>query len=564
MGVLIPVTEETNRQGVNDPFVSKLYGIPFINKIRENGAKSTIILDGKRCDEERIVSESKSTIDALVNSGYLDFMFNLTVKNTSGSLNDDYPYSISLTASQIVEVYEDSKTPSDSIIRYRDDSKQEDTLYTVDEDLAAITALMPSIGGGGGSTELGNSIFVSSKGKTVAGGAVRESLTDHFSSLDEAIVAAQSGDTIFSYDDQSTSTNLVKSGVKYHFLGNSTITWLGAGNMIDDLGVDQNIIIKGNANFRCALSGRKVILIQGTSTHYDIECNSISGLSIVCDIRGGDLSSYINAKTSIISSPGATNWTIQIRNNGMGRIVCPYIDSFATNGIRQTVKFRDQNEDFTIIGDIYSNTFNTTYASATIDIEDIVNTNTLFIEGDIYQQVAVDDNSFWAKSTIIMVRGKLNLKGNIFGQGKYCLEIAGSNNTFKQKGNMINNGARACIFGSSNAEITFNGIMESSGASDVVVTNQTGGFLDLNGSIINSHTPGTPTTGLNLGTSASYNVVLRTIDILISEAAATPFAITAASNKDIKVFHSVGSNVGYNNITNLITGTSLLTDSDYL
>ena len=155
MGVLIPITEETNRQGTNDPFISKLYGIPFINKIRENGAKSTIILDGKRYDEERIVSESKSTIDALVNSGYLDFMFNLTVKNVSGSLNDDYPYSISLTASQIVEVYEDSETPSDSIVRYRDDSKQEDTLYTVDEDLAAITALMPSIGGGGG----GDGIF---------------------------------------------------------------------------------------------------------------------------------------------------------------------------------------------------------------------------------------------------------------------------------------------------------------------------------------------------------------------------------------------------------------------
>ena len=144
MAILIPVTEETNRQGVNNPFISKLYGVPFINKIRENGVKSTIILDGKRNDEERIVSESKSTIDALVSSGYLDFMFNLTVKNVSGSLNDDYPYSASLKASQIVEVYSNPETPSDSIVRYRDESKQEDTLYTVDEDLAAIISLMSS------------------------------------------------------------------------------------------------------------------------------------------------------------------------------------------------------------------------------------------------------------------------------------------------------------------------------------------------------------------------------------------------------------------------------------
>lgn len=219
MGVLIPITEETNRQGTNDPFISKLYGIPFINKIRENGAKSTIILDGKRYDEERIVSESKSTIDALVNSGYLDFMFNLTVKNVSGSLNDDYPYSISLTASQIVEVYEDSETPSDSIIRYRDDSKQEDTLYTVDEDLAAITALMPSIGGGGG-----NGIY---GGSGIAPSATAVTLTDR---IDIGAGIFSTADGYYQGGNKILYTNVGGSNTFVgESSGNGTMT--GTGNL---------------------------------------------------------------------------------------------------------------------------------------------------------------------------------------------------------------------------------------------------------------------------------------------------------------------------------------------
>jgi len=219
MGVLIPITEETNRQGTNDPFISKLYGIPFINKIRENGAKSTIILDGKRYDEERIVSESKSTIDALVNSGYLDFMFNLTVKNVSGSLNDDYPYSISLTASQIVEVYKDSETPSDSIVRYRDDSKQEDTLYTVDEDLAAITALMPSIGGGGG-----NGIY---GGSGIAPSATAVTLTDR---IDIGAGIFSTADGYYQGGNKILYTNVGGSNTFVgESSGNGTMT--GTGNL---------------------------------------------------------------------------------------------------------------------------------------------------------------------------------------------------------------------------------------------------------------------------------------------------------------------------------------------
>ena len=142
MPILIQVTEETNRQGINSPAISKLYGVPSISLVRDNGTSATIILDGKRSNEERIVSETYSTISDLIDVGYTDGFVLLDQANGDA---------LSLRAANIVEVQENDA--SESIITYRDNDKQVDVQYVVTETMVQILALLPT-GGGLGSENL--------------------------------------------------------------------------------------------------------------------------------------------------------------------------------------------------------------------------------------------------------------------------------------------------------------------------------------------------------------------------------------------------------------------------
>jgi len=140
MSILIQGTEIQNSQGQSTSIV-KLYGVPFINTLRARDTDCVIVLNGRRNNEERIVSESYSTVSALASLGHSDFVIPITVKAVSGVNRDSYPYSLSIKASQIVEVYANPQDSNDSIIRVRDEEKIEDVYYTVDETLADIVAL---------------------------------------------------------------------------------------------------------------------------------------------------------------------------------------------------------------------------------------------------------------------------------------------------------------------------------------------------------------------------------------------------------------------------------------
>jgi hypothetical protein len=140
--VLIPVTEVVNTQGIATPPTSKLYGNAYIEKFRDVKGRTVIFMQGK----ERIISDSYADLKFLTESGYLDFLVPLTVLSVDGGVRDDYPYNISLLASNVVEIYEDPNDASNSIVNYRDEDDPNNIFYTVDEDLAAITALIPSAG----------------------------------------------------------------------------------------------------------------------------------------------------------------------------------------------------------------------------------------------------------------------------------------------------------------------------------------------------------------------------------------------------------------------------------
>ncbi len=157
MAILVSLNVEKNNSGTLSAPRTTLYGIPFITLVRANGAGSTLIVKGLNGPEEVIVSQSYASVDALINAGYLDFSIPLTVNSVVGIPRDTYPYAISLRASNIVEVYANPQNASESVVTYRDEESPNDRLYIVNEDLAAISALLPVI-----STGDGNGIYTSS------------------------------------------------------------------------------------------------------------------------------------------------------------------------------------------------------------------------------------------------------------------------------------------------------------------------------------------------------------------------------------------------------------------
>lgn len=145
MGIFTSVTVESKSSvGELSSPRTTLYGIPYIKLVRSNGAKSTLIVNGKNNNEEVIVSESYSTVSSSINTGFSDFAISLTVNGTDENRNDNYPYSISLLASKIVEVYANPQNASESIVAYRDEDNPNDRLYTVNETVAEIQGLTPN------------------------------------------------------------------------------------------------------------------------------------------------------------------------------------------------------------------------------------------------------------------------------------------------------------------------------------------------------------------------------------------------------------------------------------
>lgn len=422
---------------------------------------------------------------------------------------------------------------------------------------------------------LGNSLFVSSAGKTVANGAIRESLTNHFSNLEEARDAALAGDTIYVRGDHTVTSNLAVDNVGYWFLGRPTITYnsgVAYSYMWGDGGVDMTINVKGDAIFLSPTTDRQVIDISGANTNYNIDCYQIIGAGgIVVFIQGGTDESAIKVENKIDNTVNGNN--IRLGGNAKGSIICPLMTNTATVGSRSTLFLRAFTGNFKIVGDLKNDSFDGTQAPMTVAISD-GGTGTINIIGDVYAEPNVDIGTFGTTAAILIDAGsyKVNLTGDVYGYYKHCFEISSVGGTndcvLTHVGNQINTDVRPCVLISSqdSPNSSFNGIIQSTFATSVIKTTQLRGILRVAGSVISSLDDiGQPAAvGIDLSDSANYEVILRSLDIQVKQPKATPYGISAPSNKDIKVFDVVGSNVGYNNITNLIVGTIFITDSNYL
>lgn len=397
------------------------------------------------------------------------------------------------------------------------------------------------------SASLGSSVIVSTLGKTVAEGAIRESIANHFSDLTEAITAASSGDTIYVYGGTYTLyTNLAKAGVKYVFSGRPVI--YGYVTMITDLGSAVTIDIKGDASFIQVINSTDVFSVSNTATQYNIECYEMVGPgSRVIYLNGGTDSSVIKATKRIECT--LVNWTIRIGEIGFARgtIICPEIRNSASSGSTR-LTILTHSGDVKIIGNIYNNSSNGDGTIATFG-------GTFNIIGNIIANTTADSDGEWQRAALrVYSPSTINITGNITGNTKNSLWVRSSatGSLITIKGEIESSGSRPTILIEAGSFITLDGKILSNASINVIEANNLStGYLKLNGSVINQHVPGAATNGVNIfGSTGDFifnNVTIKLDDFT------DPKAIISSSPKNIMIYGYVTANINkHANITDII------------
>lgn len=367
-------------------------------------------------------------------------------------------------------------------------------------DLADVTVPLPSPGdilswNGSGwvnaplsvDVPLGNSLYVSSKGISVFNGAKRESIKEHFSSLTEAVGAAQFGDTVYVYGDHTLSTNLAKPGVKYHFFGNGTIT--GTTNMIDDLGgASGEIYIRGNAKFRNVSYLRVPLTITGPDTKFDIECYSIvqqSGATAI-EWQGGTDDSRLVVEQDIDNTQG--KYTIHLQGVPRGTIEArrDIDNSGYQGGERGTIFSHGISTEVTIKGTIRQNS---SLPYSTINSLSYGNSGTLNIIGDVYSHPSNVIRFFGGEGTVQFRGGKLVITGDIYSDARPAY-YAFDNANYKHVGNLYTAFPSSSIEFQNPTTPTFNfhliGDVYATASACPLLTYQTGGSFRHEGKVYNS------------------------------------------------------------------------------
>jgi hypothetical protein len=397
--------------------------------------------------------------------------------------------------------------------------------------------------------ELGNSLFVSSKGLTIAGGAVRDSLVDHFSSMAEAKSVAVAGDTIYVYGNQTPNTNLYKDGVIWEFMGSPVIT--NNQVLFADSGVAGTCTVRGNASFN-AVGG--CMNFSGVGTVLDIECKDIITTSGVA-IQMVNTVGTVTVRDTIQSSTGAavyadlaTDIIINAKN----------IHNFKNNGL--TVNIRA-----TFTGNVIINADLIT-ATPTIANSMVCYWAQIGSTGKTTINVTDKIQLLGAAATcqaMLPGAGTVIVNGDIDGGVGNAWGIEQTPENVTHNGNAINDGSHPLvdISGGDACSVWLNGTYESANA-NVIVQNNINSNLTINGRINNTNDLAVAKSGVLV--SGNLTTVFDNVVIVLDGALGTPVSVGASAPKDIKVYHHIGTNFAVDgNITNIITGTDITVDTDY-
>lgn len=471
-------------------------------------------------------------------------------------------------------------------IAYRQNKFPSGRLWQIDSDVTPIPPItIPDVG-------IGNSLFVSSIGKTIADGAIRESLTDHFSSLGEAVSAAQYGDTIYVYGGTHANTgNLYKDGVNYEFIGYPT---LSAGTtMFTDLGVASltPFRVKGNAIIQN--SGNAVFNFTGLDNVIDLECESIITNASI-PILFTDVQGTLKINGKIVHTSNING--IVFRGNSRVKVYADEIQNITTN----------TNSNY---GTIYFDVSTVPYFSGNVEITAnkihrnggraglirIGHNSTNLISGKVvincpdinYTTSASANASNNAIALVVKATNdfELFINGNITvsGNTNSAYYIYGAYNNLGYF-NVTHNGNITTTSPNATDTILF---FNSYGgqATDVNITFKNGeaindGYIQRmfvceggidnvltfeNYKIYNYYDSGALT---QTGISIAPTVDLRLNNVLIytPNAFGSPYPIASTAPTNIRVYQGqVCANIAPDvNITNLITGTSIIVDTDVI
>jgi hypothetical protein len=156
-----------------------------------------------------------------------------------------------------------------------------------------------------------------------------------------------------------------------------------------------------------------------------------------------------------------------------------------------------------------------------------------------------------------MSGGDFIINGNLISDstGGGIINSGSTGGRFVLNGDIINNTGIAYLSNAScttNNEVYIKGdILIRGGNTQAITLNR--GKLRLNGSILNT----AGTHGVNMTGTANYSLTIDNLKIM-----AASYSITSTTAKNMRVIHSLASNVPTNLITNLVTGSNVIIDSN--
>lgn len=339
----------------------------------------------------------------------------------------------------------------------------------------------------------GNTLIVSTRGRTVAQGAVREHSTLHFNSLLEAKNAALSGDMIIVYPGTYANPgNLWKDGVNYFFMPGAIVTYFGS-IFTSQAGQECNVYGQGDfiqqglsgsaafiytaANARSTFEAHDIIIygnvgFEMTDGDIDIKANEIrmTYRQYLLYFRLTVGRFHIQANKIIQENgSGLTNSRVlmfrEIAATADIRVESPFIEVQGTASFGNTVFGIELTSPGVpvIIGNMYDNRVGS-FTDATC-----YNRVSYYHEGDIHTNC--DVRSMNIDFSIPKV---ITMKGNIYAlatsSGKPAITTSSSNGELNFEGDIYCSNETTITLGGSNWKTTFNGNIYNTHDDSVIVT----------------------------------------------------------------------------------------------
>ena len=411
--------------------------------------------------------------------------------------------------------------------------------------------------GGGVSSALpvSKTVFVNGLGDDVT--ALRERLDLPFATIDAAVAAAISGDTIIVLSGTYNAFQpLHKEGVNWEFIGSPSLYLYNSAKWSDN-NLPTEINIQGDADIVSFVTD-EVILIDNDLTKATINFRNVTGRgSNVISLQNG--TGVINIQDTLLCT--TVNRPLNLRNNSRFTINIDVIRNTAFAGIRPCI-YTNSTTGYNIINvRLIENGINNPFAC--VISERIPQTGTTVINvSDEIRSLNISPYSFW-KKIIFHMAGKMIINGTVNG-GNTCAfsKVYGGTDIsyLEHNGRAYNDGTYKLVeMNQSNSETKFNGVYETSNINVFTLGGSTKNTI--NGEIYNKNSTNSLKKGIE--TSSTTKLILGVLKVVFESVDIQSFGIFGTNASNIKIIHGISSNADVNpNITNLITGTNYVYDTD--